>query len=945
MNKSTYIYKQKTIGQKKAQSMVEFALILPILLLLIFGILEYGRLFFAWISIENAARVGARYASTGNYEITFCPDLDGGGEADKCDGAMKDEEIDVARILSIKDETDGLLFGNPIIQSAIDSQSSFFHITVCSQNQGLNTFTPPKMGGTIYSGCTKISDGTPAEHPGVPGERVIVSVDYNFPFIVPFFKDVQDYFHLGSYKEATVEQFRVSRVVNVPPTITIPTVPTSTPLPTATPDCSGLRVSDVYIYRDRIRASVENNGSFDMPLTNASFTWSSVGGSTPKVDWSVWNGQRFYNGDDADSPTNTTCTGNKCDFPGGQTYLWESRFKNAGNPIFGIYDIEFTFANYCTLSGNTAIIPTPTPDCDLLEVTNVYFKNDDFRVQVKNNNPIDVPLTNVELNWPQQPSNAIINFFKWNGNTHYNGNTSASPYSADCTGDGCAFGAFKEWTWYVDFNNLFENRTTGLHEAVLTFGDICPIPVSLGPNCNEISISNDLAFINGNTLQMSVRNDNDIPLRLDSARITWPNLDYSITGISQAIWNSSDGWQSYTGDLDGSYTSPEIFTDSFIFEANDTYQWQTTFDNPNPAPMYGEFGVELSFDNTCIVQDTVIAPTPDCNLLSINNFRVASSSNHSDDDNVRAEIRNDNPMAMTLTGTSFSWENPYGQGIDWMSLGGTRYYNGNSYNSPTIVSDSSVVLPANTAYTWDTDFTGWEYPLYGAYGLSLDFESGIYKCEISDLMEQGSPTPTFTPTITRTPSNTPSPTQTFTPSPTPDCDDIVAGPVYISGNDNLRMNVTNNNPQPIQLTFTSFTWANFYGNGVDWLKFGGSNYYNGNDYTSPTTVTSSIWLPAGSTYTWDAEFTSYNYPLYGPFDVELTFEQDARCSVSGSYSRNTPTHTTTPTNTSTPTKTLTPTKTNTPTNTPIATQTFTATNTPIVTPTHTPSPTATQDFD
>ena len=65
----------------KAQGMVEFALILPILLLLIFGIMEYSRLFYAWIIIENAARSGVRYAVTGNYNYAYCVDgPDQGGQ-------------------------------------------------------------------------------------------------------------------------------------------------------------------------------------------------------------------------------------------------------------------------------------------------------------------------------------------------------------------------------------------------------------------------------------------------------------------------------------------------------------------------------------------------------------------------------------------------------------------------------------------------------------------------------------------------------------------------------------------------------------------------------------------------------------------------------------------------------------------------------------------------
>lgn len=48
---------------KKAsgQELVEFALVLPLLLLLVFGAVDLGRLFHAYITISNAAREGARY--------------------------------------------------------------------------------------------------------------------------------------------------------------------------------------------------------------------------------------------------------------------------------------------------------------------------------------------------------------------------------------------------------------------------------------------------------------------------------------------------------------------------------------------------------------------------------------------------------------------------------------------------------------------------------------------------------------------------------------------------------------------------------------------------------------------------------------------------------------------------------------------------------------------
>lgn len=62
-------------ARRKGQALVEFALTLPILLLLVFGIVEFGRAFQAWVTLQNAARAAARFASIGsvNYNI-FVPD-------------------------------------------------------------------------------------------------------------------------------------------------------------------------------------------------------------------------------------------------------------------------------------------------------------------------------------------------------------------------------------------------------------------------------------------------------------------------------------------------------------------------------------------------------------------------------------------------------------------------------------------------------------------------------------------------------------------------------------------------------------------------------------------------------------------------------------------------------------------------------------------------------
>lgn len=53
--------------RRKGQTLAEFALTLPILLILTFGVIEFGRAFQAWVTLQNSAREAARYASTGAY--------------------------------------------------------------------------------------------------------------------------------------------------------------------------------------------------------------------------------------------------------------------------------------------------------------------------------------------------------------------------------------------------------------------------------------------------------------------------------------------------------------------------------------------------------------------------------------------------------------------------------------------------------------------------------------------------------------------------------------------------------------------------------------------------------------------------------------------------------------------------------------------------------------
>jgi Flp pilus assembly protein TadG len=56
---------------EKGQNLVEFAMVVPIFLILVFSIVDFGMGFHAWITVTNAAREGARVGAVGADTATI----------------------------------------------------------------------------------------------------------------------------------------------------------------------------------------------------------------------------------------------------------------------------------------------------------------------------------------------------------------------------------------------------------------------------------------------------------------------------------------------------------------------------------------------------------------------------------------------------------------------------------------------------------------------------------------------------------------------------------------------------------------------------------------------------------------------------------------------------------------------------------------------------------
>jgi Flp pilus assembly protein TadG len=63
--------RQRAEGRRRGAALVETALVLPIMLLFLLGIMEYGRYFFVLQLATNAAREGCRYAVTHTNPVTL----------------------------------------------------------------------------------------------------------------------------------------------------------------------------------------------------------------------------------------------------------------------------------------------------------------------------------------------------------------------------------------------------------------------------------------------------------------------------------------------------------------------------------------------------------------------------------------------------------------------------------------------------------------------------------------------------------------------------------------------------------------------------------------------------------------------------------------------------------------------------------------------------------
>lgn len=353
----------------RAQAMVEFMLVMPILVMLLYGIIEFSRLVFIFASVSNASRQAARYGSGAgevNDGTTFYQDCEGIREVANRSAILAEfedinitydrgltpegEQIPLAGIDHNPDAdtcpiNDNLIRnGDRIIVQVTANYEPILSIipidpiSVVSANARTFLISVPIFGSAMPTGF-RAESPTPSK---VPTSGVASAT------IAPTYTKVPPISGTQGYK---------TPFNTVPPTQTSP--PTQTPLPTLTPSITPTMISCTGNRNVEHGALEFENNTMSMDITNN--TGHRLTASQVYVEW---NHDTGHGGSDPALRLKQILYGTQ---PWSGDIFAPSAFITAYYPFIpiGTSKIEFVFnRSYDNLDGTERIVITiGTPGC------------------------------------------------------------------------------------------------------------------------------------------------------------------------------------------------------------------------------------------------------------------------------------------------------------------------------------------------------------------------------------------------------------------------------------------------------------------------------------------------------------------------------------------------------------------------------------------------------
>jgi hypothetical protein len=726
-----------------AQGLVEFALVLPVLLLLLFTIIETARLLHAWVTVENGTRFGVRYAVTGAFDDIYCSIYPNG----VCDDQA---ERDGARVPSIHDAAMAGAAGIWHDPAAAQGSKGYLKVTVCSSKVGV-IYSPSDPSTTTDATCL------PGEDPGGPGDRVSVTLDFDHPIISPFISTFLPKIRLTARREGIVEQFRVSRVIGLPATISFPTytptntstptytptrtatgVPTDTPTPTNTP----CKVPPVITIISPSDGEIFGKGgyhklpgyaqAYDPDNVNAE-TCSGVGDDglgIVQVEFQFywWDGAGWaWRYTSVDSTTdycafggNAPCnehpvvTGN---WPNGRA-MEDGFHKLSARALDdeGIWSIYAEVVFRIGLPDTPTPTVTPTPSCSGVSFGSFSFYSSTRLAQwISNTSYPGLQVTGVTVNW--DPLEQASDLYGW--------------------------GEYLDWIRL--YSSVIHN---GNDSSSTTSANIrLPQPFPVGTNSTYIYIRWSGGY-SGNL--------NAAPLNLSQS-----NFGFTVE-FSDPACNLSRGAAPAT--FPTTTPTPTRTSTPTVTNTPTITRTPTITSTPTRTP---------TATKTATITPT---PTPNCALIQNIGTRLKNNA-------FGIRVINLNPQTAYLTYTVLDWDTRYAppMAFDFFKFQGATYNDIFTYSSPVSSSAPDINLSPGTDRWWEAYFDLAGQPFYGLYQATLTFsfpgwgtcqrEGSYYAPPPPTSTATSAATATFTPTRTPTPlPATNTPTVTITPTITPTVD-------------------------------------------------------------------------------------------------------------------------------------------------------------------------------
>ena len=151
---------------QKAQALIEFALVSPVLLLLLFGIVDIGRSIFYYDTLNHAAREGARAAVRASNQLPTNTDV-----------------LNVVTSQMLGVPVTAPCPQGPVTSATPPANSAYLYITEPNPPSTVETSPPANAPGGEYSALA--SGGCSAVNPAGGNQQLQVTLRFNLVLITP----------------------------------------------------------------------------------------------------------------------------------------------------------------------------------------------------------------------------------------------------------------------------------------------------------------------------------------------------------------------------------------------------------------------------------------------------------------------------------------------------------------------------------------------------------------------------------------------------------------------------------------------------------------------------------------------------------------------------------------------------------------------------------------